>query len=324
MNRPSSNMPPMVESRAALARDPRVDGNDSHDHSSISSAMLLTLAGFASLSLGDAVIKSAAGLWPSTGVAALRFTLGAVLLGLLLLVRSGPSAFFLPMPKYQIARGAMLATATLAFFTSIFLMPLADATAILFISPALTALLSAWLLKERVAPHIWVASVIAFIGVVLILRPNIANFGPTAALPLIAALAMSGVMMLNRKVAGSGGVLLMQFLLACFTAPFLILATIAAHYASIEGFTITAPPPQWVWIVCVVVACTSSVSHMLIYLGTTRASAAVVAPMVYVQLLVALLVGVFFYQDYPDLQAMGGAVLIIASGLYLWQRSRAA
>lgn len=317
-------MPPMIETKRAVQAATHLDTANSGGHDSTGSAMLLTLAGFASLSVGDAIIKSAAGMWPSAGVAALRFTLGAVLLGLLLLLRSGPSAFTIPMFRYQVARGALLATATLAFFTSIFLMPLADATAILFINPALTALLSAWLLKERVAPYIWGASIIAFVGVVLILRPNIANFGITAALPLIAALAMSGVMMLNRKVAGSGGVLLMQFLLACFTAPFLILATIAAHYASIEGFTITVPPPQWVWFVCVVVACTASFSHMLIYLGTTRASAAVVAPMVYVQLLVALLVGIFVYQDYPDLQAMGGAVLIIASGLYLWWKSRAA
>lgn len=322
MNRPSPHMSPIVEAGAAAPGNKASPAGAAVQEDHISSAMLLTLAGFASLSLGDAVIKSVAGLWPSTGVAALRFTIGALLLGGMLLLRSGPSGFALPMPKYQLARGFLLSLATLSFFTSIFLMPLADATAILFINPALTALLSGWLLKERVKPYIWAASVAAFIGVALILRPNIASFGPTAALPLIAALAMSGVMMLNRKVAGSGSVLLMQFLMACFTAPFLIAAAIIAHFAGLEGFAITALPPMRVLIVASIVACTASFSHMLIFLGTTRASAAIVAPMVYVQLLVALVIGVTFYRDYPDAQAMVGATLIIISGLYLWYRSR--
>lgn len=311
----------MTESRPGAAQAAHSGTSNAHGHDSVGAAMLLTLAGFASLSLGDAIIKSAAGMWPSTAVAALRFTLGALLLGGLLLARSGISGFAVPMAGYQLARGFMLSLATLAFFTSIFLMPLADATAILFINPALTALLSAWLLKERVAPYIWVASIIAFAGVIMILRPNVASLGWTAALPLVAALAMSGVMMLNRKVAGSGSVLLMQFLLAAFCAPFLILASLVAHYAELEGFTLSLPP-TWVLIVCTVVACTASFSHMLIYLGTMRASAAVVAPMVYVQLLVALALGISVYGNYPDLQAMVGAALIIVSGLYLWWRSK--
>lgn len=321
MNRPSSNLSPIADNRP-LAED-AAKSIAAGGYNSSGSAMLLTLAGFAGLSVGDAIIKSVAGMWPSAGVAAVRFVIGAVLLGLLLLIRSGPSGFALPMPRYQLARGALLSLATLSFFTSIFLMPLADATAILFINPALTALLSAWLLKERVSPYLWGASLIAFTGVAMILRPNISELGATACLPLIAALAMSGLMMLNRKVAGSGGVLLMQFLMACFTAPFLIVAALCAHYAGIEGFSLSTPPIKVV-IVCIIVACTASFSHMLIYLGTTRASAAVVAPMVYVQLLVALVVGITVYRDYPDVQALGGAALIIASGLYLWYKSRRA
>lgn len=284
------------------------------------SALLVTMAGFALLSIGDAVIKSAAGQWPSTSVAALRFLIGTAGLGTLLYLRQGKDGFALPMPRYQLARGTCLAIATTAFFSSIFLMPLADATAIVFISPALTAILSARLLGERVPLYVWLAIIVALAGVALVLRPNLASLGVAALLPLVAALAMSGLMILNRKVSKSGSVLLMQFLLALFATPVLIVVSLIGHLTQIPALTIDWPSP-YVVLVCTIVAVTASTSHMLIFLGTTRASASTVAPMTYVQLLVALGAGAIFYQNYPDIQSLSGAAMIVTSGLYLWRRA---
>ncbi len=84
--------------------------------------MLFALVGFALLSCGDGLIKSTAGQWPGMAVAALRFTLGAIGLGLVLLIREGPQGFRFPRPRVQLARGFFLAGATVTFFSSIFLM----------------------------------------------------------------------------------------------------------------------------------------------------------------------------------------------------------
>ncbi|WP_438726023.1 DMT family transporter [Parasphingorhabdus sp. DH2-15] len=289
----------------------------------IGAALMTTMAGFALLSTGDSIIKSVAGQWPSTSVAALRFLLGAIGLGLFLYIRQGREGFILPMPFHQVARGFCLAVATAAFFASIFLMPLADATAIVFISPALTSLISAIVLGERIPNYVWHTIMLALIGVILVLRPNFADLGIVAALPLVAASAMSCLMLLNRKVAGSGSVLLMQFLLALFAAPVLIIASVIGHFTGLPALSVDIPSVN-VILVCTIVAFTASASHALIYLGTTKASASTVAPTTYIQLIVALTLGAVVYHDYPDIQSLSGAALIILSGLYLWRRGNAA
>ncbi len=299
-------------------RNPGENG-ESDDRST--AGLLLAMAGFASLSVGDGIIKSMAGDWPGTAVAALRYSIGALgLLGLLLLVE-GRAGLRLPMIWAQIGRGMSVAFATLAFFSAIFLMPLANATAIQFTSPMLTALFSALLLGERMPRIAWAATAIAFVGVLLVLRPNVGTLGWAALLPIGAAIGLSLLMVFNRMVANAGSVLLMQFLIAAVAAPILIASAAIGHFSGIEALRVTMP--DWTVVArCALVAVTASFSHWLVYLATTKTSAAVTAPMVYVQLLVAIAIGVLFYGDYPDPLALGGAALIIAAGLWLWRRER--
>lgn len=284
-------------------------------------AMLLALAGFALLSAGDGVIKSIAGEWPGTAVSALRYAFGACGLLIVLLAVEGRKGLRCPMPWIQFGRGAAIGLATIGFISAIFLMPLADATAIQFTSPMITALISALILGERMPRAAWIATCIAFAGVVLVLRPNVAEMGWAVLLPLVAALGISVMMVLNRMVAAAGTALLMQFLISGFATGVLVAAALAGHLSGWEPLRVDWPS----WSVigrCALVGVTATASHWLIYLSTTRASAAVTAPMVYVQLLIALAIGIAFYADWPDPLALGGAGLIIAAGLWLWRRQR--
>ncbi len=282
------------------------------------SGLLFALCGFALLSCGDAVIKSIAGAWPGTAVAALRYSVGACGLGALLLIKGGRQGFALPYPKIQLLRGAAVAAATILFFSSIFLMPLAEATAIGFTSPMITAMLSALLLKERTSPATWLASVAAFAGVLIILRPNITELGWVAVMPLGAATCMALMMMGNRAVAGSGSPLLMQFLVASIAVPFVVSAAAIGHFSGFPPLHIGVP--DWTIVAkCCLVAVSASFAHWLIYMGTTRASAAEIAPMTYVQLLIAMGLGITMFGDWPDLTALLGSAIIIGAGLYLWQ-----
>lgn len=287
----------------------------------VAQGLLIALSGFACLSIGDGVIKSIAGEWPGTAVAALRYSFGAFGLLLMVLLIEGPKGLRCPMPWAQLGRGVAVAIATLAFFTAIFLMPLADATAIQFTSPMITALFSAMLLGERMPKVAWIATLIAFGGVMLVLRPSVGALGWAAILPVIAAIGISLMMVFNRMVAQAGSALLMQLLISVIAAPILVFAAVVGHFSGVEALRV--PVPDWTIVArCALVAVTASFSHWLIYLATTKASAAVTAPMVYVQLLIAVLIGVFFYADYPDPLAMAGAALIIGAGLWLWNRQR--
>jgi drug/metabolite transporter (DMT)-like permease len=289
--------------------------------SSARSGLLYALCGFALLAMGDAVIKSIAGAWPGTAVAALRYAIGAIGLGTLLFLKEGRKGFALPMPKVQLLRGFSVALATICFFSAIFLMPLADATAIGFTSPMITVIFSAIFLNERTRATKWLAIVIAFGGVLLIMRPNVAELGWVALLPLVAAMCMALVMMGNRVVAGAGSPLLMQFLVASVAMPFILSAAFIGHFSGVPALHIGVP--DWTIIArCMLVAVTASCAHWLIFMATTRASAAEIAPMTYVQLLIAIGLGIILFGDWPDLTSLAGAGIIIASGLILWRGSR--
>ena len=284
----------------------------------IALGMGLALLGFGSLSISDGFIKSLSGEWPGSAVAALRYSFGALGLGALLYWREGRDGFRFPMPGLQIARGAFVGFATLAFFSSIFLMPLATATSIQFVSPMLTAIISALVLGEAATRKSWLATIFAFCGVLIVLRPSFSALGWAAVLPLLAAFGLACLMIANRKVASSGSVLLMQFLISAVGAVVLILAAIIGHLSGWEPMHISMPTIHVV-LTCALCAGIASCSHMWIYMATLKASAARIAPMVYVQLLVATLIGMVFYANPPDALTLLGASIIIASGLWLWR-----
>lgn len=276
------------------------------------------VAGFAILSMGDAVVKSMAGEWPPYAVAALRFSIGACGLSLLLLRQEGPRAFIPQKPWLQVARGLCLALASVCFFSAIYIMPLAEALAIGFLSPILTQAFAGLLLGEKVRPKVYLVSIVALAGVVIILRPNLVLLGWGALLPLVSAIFFALLMVSNRASAGQGSALSMQVFVAAFSIPILIAVCIGAKVSGVPELDFGWP--TWdVVLRCAVVAVTATTAHWLAYVGTSRAGAAQVAPAIYVQLIVAVVLGWAFFDDVPDLYTGIGASLIIASGLYLWR-----
>lgn len=285
-------------------------------------ALLLAIAGFFLLSCGDAVVKSLAGAWPGSAVSALRYSFGALALAAIVAAREGRRGFAFPRPGLQLGRGAAVSLATICFFMAVMAMPLADATAIQFTSPMLTGILSALVLGERAPKAVWGATALAFAGVLIILRPNLLALGPAAFYPLGAAFGMAWLMIFNRKSAGLASALAMQLLLALVAVPLLLIAAALLHLSGESAFHV--PPPTAIIVgKCALIGVFATAGHLLIYSATMRASAAVVAPMTYVQLIVALGLGWAWFGNAPDAAMLGGAALIVAGGLWLW-RSQAA
>jgi drug/metabolite transporter (DMT)-like permease len=132
---------------------------------------------------------------------------------------------------------------------------------------------------------------------------------------------MSILMIGNRASAGKATPLAMQFLVAAAASPLLIAATLIGHGSGIARFALHWP--HWSVVArCALVACSATVAHWLIFMGTTKAGAAAIAPMTYVQLVVALVLGWALFGDLPDGLAMLGAAIIIGAGLFLWWSGR--
>lgn len=282
----------------------------------------LAMAGFALLSVGDAVAKTMAGEWSPLAVAALRFTLGAAALSILLLRAEGPRGFVPEKPWLQVARGACLAAATLLFFSAIFLMPLANAMALVFVSPMFVAFFSALFLKEKVRGSVIAASLAALVGVAMILRPNLAELGWVAALPLGTAVFFALMVVANRASAGQGSALSMQAFISLGAAPLLVLAAWIGGESGVPRLGVSWP--DWTIVArCALVACTASTAHWLVYKGTMRAGASTIAPTTYVQMLVATFFGWWWFGDVPDPATLGGAAIIVGAGVFLWWNASA-
>ncbi len=307
---PTSTPPrrPGAESAPVVAPNPR-------------KAVLLALCGFVLLSVGDTIVKTMAREWPGTAIAALRYTIGAAGLCALVGWFHGRSGFAYPKPALQIGRGAAVAAATLGFFLGVHLMPLADATSITFMSPLITVLLSAIFLRERTSRGALTAIVLAFAGVLIVLRPNLADLGFAALLPLASAVSMATLMLLNRRAAGLASAMSLQMIIAVTATPILIAATLAGHLSGVPALRVSVP--DWTVVArCAVVAVTATSAHWLIFRATELASAATIAPMTYVQLVVAVGAGALLFGNMPDAVSAVGMAMIVAGGLWLWRGQR--
>ena len=282
------------------------------------SGLAYAVLGFAILSCGDAIIKSMAGAWPAIAVAALRFSIGALGLAVLLWRSEGPRAFVPSHPWVQVGRGACVALASMCFFSAIYIMPLAQAMAIGFLAPILVQVFAGLFLGERVSARVYGLSLVALAGVAIILRPNLALLGWAALLPLISAVFFSLLMVLNRVSSGQTSALSAQVFVAAFAAPILIIASLVAKFSGVPALDFGWP--TWDTVLrCAMVAVTASTAHWLAYIGTAKAGAARVAPAIYVQMLVAVTLGWIAFGDVPDMWTIVGAGLIIVAGLFVWR-----
>lgn len=279
--------------------------------------LVIGLLGFATLSVGDGISKAVVQDWNALLLAATRYSIGALGWGLILFVREGRRAIAFPRPWLQLGRGLCIAVATASFFSSLFVMPLAIATSILFLGPILTALISSWFLKEPPGLAVWIAILLSILGVMLVLQPDFSELGFLVILPIIAAIATSGLVIFNRLAGGAGSVIQMQFTLAAAGAPLMTLIAIGGAMTGIPELALSFPSAT-VLLGAMAIAVVASMGHLLIYMATTYLPAANVAPLSYVQLLVALLIGLGVYGHFPVAIELGGAALIVLSGLLIW------
>jgi drug/metabolite transporter (DMT)-like permease len=279
--------------------------------------LLFALAGFCTLSIGDAIVKGMAGLWPAPAMAATRYLVGSAVLAVMLARTEGPAMLRLPREPIQWVRGVAISCSAMGMFLAVWLMPLATATTIFFTQPMITAVLATVLLGERARPSTWVATLAAFGGVILALRPNFATAGWGVLFPVLGATGMSVTIIANRVAAGRASHLALQYYMSVTAMIFLILATIAMHFLGPANFRLHAT--DWTVLArCALIGLTATLAQWLIFMGTVKAGAGTIAPMTYGQLLMATLFGYVFFGDRPDALSFLGAAIIIGAGLYLW------
>ena len=222
----------------------------------------------------------------------------------------------------QVLRSVMLIGSTYAFVGAVQVMPLADALAIVFVEPFILLALGYLLFGDQVGPRRIIASVVGFMGALLVIQPNFAAFGAVALYPLATAVFFAFYMLLTRRVSREVAPEAMQFHTAWMGTALMLPVLAIGHGFGVEMFTLSNPEPV-VWVQLFGVGLAATVSHMAITYALRFAPSATLAPLHYLEIVNAVLFGFLFFGDWPNLLSWLGIGVIVASGLYVIARERA-
>ena len=212
-------------------------------------------------------------------------------------------------PGLMIFRGMLLAGVTLLGQTAFRVLPLAETTAIVFVTPLLVALLAGPLLGEAVTRKSWLATLTGLAGVVLITRPgsDLDPYGVACALG--AAVCYALYQLLTRKLSPSEPPLRQLFYTALIGSITMSLILPPYWPDSVPSFNQAA-------LIAGLGLC-GGTGHFLLIRALRETPASVLSPLLYVQLIWATLLGWLVFGDLPDAWATTGMAVIGASGLSL-------
>ncbi len=197
-------------------------------------------------------------------------------------------------------------------FAALRLLPLADATTIIFSETLFLTALSALYLREKVGIHSWLAVIIGFIGVIVIARPtgDVFNigilFGVTFA--LADAFFMVNARIMTRTDNSAAIVVYFSLFISIITGAILPF--------------VWETPTWYDALILILLGIGGGVGQICITQAYRFASAATVAPMIYSSLLWGILFGFIFWGEIPDAALWLGSSLIVGSGLYIVYRER--
>jgi drug/metabolite transporter (DMT)-like permease len=273
--------------------------------------ILFLIASTIVFSIADVITKRLASTLPPPEVAWMRYVTFALVVIPVVLLKGGPALLRSRRPGLQVLRGFGMVGSSLLFIESLPYLPLADATAIFFVSPILIMALSVIVLGESVGWRRWSAAALGFIGVMIVVRPGTGAFQSAALLPMIGASSWAVGAVVTRKIGGDHA-----FTTLAYSA---LVGTLVL--SALMPFNWVTPDATEIGLgLCMGVL--FAIGHWLIVLAYRHGNASLIAPFSYVQLIWAGSLGYLAFGSIPDAWTITGAGIIALSGLYTAYRER--
>lgn len=235
--------------------------------------------------------------------------MGAVLV--LVAGRTLPAALRTDRPGLQVFRGLITLASMLCGFSALLYIPLAQATAISFSQVLFVTLAAVLILKERVDAARWVATIIGFAGVLIMLNPSGEGTNLWALMSLGGALFGAGITISVRLLGTSERtetILIYQGL---------VLMVVLAW--PVWAFWVWPTPEQWFWLV--LLSLFGTAGQWLITRAYQVGEAAALAPLDFSRLILSVFTGLVFFAEVPTPTTMIGAAIVIGATLYTMRRN---
>lgn len=270
---------------------------------------LLAATGLLLFACMDSTTKYLTAHYNVPTVVAMRYIVHCALMLVILAPRHSSSLMKTNRTGLAVVRAIVLTLASLFIGLALQRMPLAETTAINFLAPTLIALFASSLLGEHIGGLGWVAVITGFIGVLLIARPGSGLDIWGIVFALGAAAANAAYQVLSRLLASTETAITLLF------------------YTALVGTIVFGLALPWFWegkvpsttevILFFSMGAFGGLGHYLFTLAYRHAPASVLAPMTYLQLLWAGLLGWIVFDTVPDALGFLGMVIIAASGLLI-------
>lgn len=263
----------------------------------------------------DTLGKHLALLYPVTLVLAARYTVNLGLVAAVMAPRHRAALWRTHRTGLVLLRGACLALASISMMAALRLMPVAETVAIIYIAPVLVMLAAGTLLKEQVGALGWISAGLGFAGVLLIARPGSGLDPLGVALSLVNACLSTGYHLLTRVLSKTETTMALMFHTALVGAVIFVTLTLALGSE-------TMPSPLDAGLMLTLGAL-ATVGHLLFTSAYREAPASTLAPVNYMHIAFATLLGWLVFQQLPDVFGFAGMGLIASAGLLAaWRASR--
>jgi drug/metabolite transporter (DMT)-like permease len=233
--------------------------------------------------------------------------------------------------RLEYLRGFFLFLSFTTYMLGLVAMPLADIAAIRNSGPLVITFLSVMWLGEKVGVRQWIALVIGFLGVLLIVQPGSASFNLGSVFALSATLFYALSVMITRNLRTTDSSATMSYYSSLV---YLVISFIAAPLAAVVGEIPDAHPSiaflfrAWTmptlldWAIMSGLGLVWAGGMYFVARAYSLAPASVVAPFEYTPLLINVMWGFFLWHEIPTLMTWIGAFLTLCSGLYILYREK--
>ena len=269
----------------------------------------------------DVFAKLATDTTPVMQIASARFIVQAsIMLPVLVLLRHAIPRD--PSLRWPLVRRALfLGVSTYCFVAATDEMPIADALAIAFVEPFILLILGKYLFGDEVGMRRIIASIVGFGGSLLVIQPSFVTFGFVALYPLGTALCFALYMLETRSLSRKMHPIPMQFATSVLAALFCSLFVAVAWIGHWDGHAPVMPEGNtWIWLFGVGAA--STLAHIMMTYALRFAPSATLAPLHYLEIISAAILGLLVFQDFPNTLTWAGIAIIVSSGLYIIHRER--
>ena len=257
-------------------------------------------------SITDVIVKLLGRKFDPMELALFRYGIGMIILTPIFL-KMGLENLKTKKIGLHIIRMLLAMLAQVGIFITVINIPLADATAIFFSKPLFTTIIAVFLVSEIVSKRRWSATAIGFLGVIIMVRPGDGSMNLIALVGVAAALTFAIANVLIRVLSRT-------------EPPNRIL-----FYYHIGGIIVFTGPAIFVWqtpigiewVLLISVAVLTTIGMTCFVRAFSIGEANAVGPIEYVRLIYAAIFGYFVFSEIPSLWTGVGAILIIASAIYI-------